>query len=408
MELYIHIPFCVRKCNYCDFLSFPCGDLEDALCSDGYKQIERYVDALVGELEGYSGCASSAVSSIFIGGGTPSLLPEALMERVLKAVLKFPVVENCEFTIECNPGTLTKKKLLLYKKYGVNRISLGLQSTDNEELKCLGRIHSFEDFLLSYRLVKETGFSGVNVDLMSGIPGQSAEKFAGELSEVVKLGPEHISAYSLIIEEGTPFYELYGEHEECHAADTGSKKDAGDKSANSLSSGTNSTFKPLPDEDEERLAYHLTQSILASAGYEHYEISNYAKPGFRCVHNLGYWTGVPYLGCGLGAASLIDHVRYKNSDDMEEYIADPVKSRKIEEKLDKESMISEYIILHLRLMDGFLLDEFQELFGISFLDAYRNKVDRFTALKLMSVENGRVFLTDAGIDVSNAVMSEFI
>ena len=288
LELYIHMPFCVKKCEYCDFLSFP---------ADTNTQI-KYVHALLNEIRFYGEkMRGFRVSTIYIGGGTPSWLEPELVTAVMDQIYKsFQVYEDAEISIECNPGTVTAAKLQAYRRAGINRLSIGLQSTNNTELKTLGRIHTYEQFLKTYELARNEGFTNINVDLMSGLPRQSAESFADTLQRVIRLKPEHISAYSLIIEKGTPFYEKYKFDMV--------RQEAGMKT------------EELPTEDDTYKMLKLTQRVLAKAGYERYEISNYAKPGYACRHNVGYWTRENYLGLGLGAASLIDNVRYSNTREL--------------------------------------------------------------------------------------------
>ena len=255
LGIYIHIPFCARKCAYCDFLSAPATE----------EVKVQYVKALKKEIEAFRemGQAYETVT-VFFGGGTPSLLTGEQLVEILKEVNRCcPIRSGAEITVECNPGTLTEEKLKAYKRAGVSRLSMGLQSAQNEELKKLGRIHTWEEFLISYEMAREKGFGNINVDLMSALPGQRRKTWADTLEQVLKLSPEHISAYSLIIEEGTPFYERY--------------------------SPGGPLSEELPDEDTERQMYYDTKEILERAGYERYEISNYAKPGYLCRHNLAYW-----------------------------------------------------------------------------------------------------------------------
>ena len=291
LELYIHIPFCVKKCDYCDFLSFP---------ADNRTQ-RRYVDALQKEITCYGALyPDRKITTIFIGGGTPSWLDEEEIVRILHTVREaFEVECGAEITIECNPGTATAHKLVRYREAGINRISIGLQSAHNEELALLGRIHTWEQFLKTYDLARKAGFSNINVDLMSALPGQTLETFSDTLKKVLALKPEHLSAYSLIIEEGTPFYERYREDEK--------HREAGEPT------------ELLPDEEQEYAVTKLTQRVLKEAGYHWYEVSNFAKPGYECRHNIGYWKRADYLGVGLGAASLIDNVRYANVREVLEY-----------------------------------------------------------------------------------------
>ena len=291
LELYIHIPFCVKKCDYCDFLSFP---------ADSNTQI-RYVHALLQEIRYYGNLLGDYhVPTIYIGGGTPSWLEENLIYTVLQQVASsFHVESDAEISIECNPGTVTAKKLNVYQSAGINRLSIGLQSTNNEELKALGRIHTYDQFLKTYELARNAGFENINIDLMSGLPYQTLDKFLESLQTVIRLKPEHISAYSLIIEKGTPFYERY-------------KFDAVKQEA-----GIHTEI--LPDEDEVYRIYKATQDVLKQAGYRQYEISNFAQPGYACRHNIGYWTRENYLGLGLGASSLVENVRYTNTRQLYEY-----------------------------------------------------------------------------------------
>ena len=288
LELYIHIPFCVRKCAYCDFLSFPSGE----------EERERYVERLTEEIEEAGAVSEGYVATaIFFGGGTPSVLTPKQTERILNAVKKsFYVAEDAEITTEVNPGTADRKKLEAWRQAGINRLSFGLQSTETRELQYLGRIHTMEDFLESYRAAREAGFENINIDLMSALPGQTVSSWEKTLRTVVSLQPEHISAYSLIIEEGTPFCQLFGED-----------GDAAEEKKRRQSLG----IPELPDEDAERRMYYDTERILGEAGYHRYEISNYAKPGYECRHNKGYWTGTEYLGLGLGASSYINIRREK-------------------------------------------------------------------------------------------------
>ncbi len=275
LELYIHIPFCIRKCAYCDFLSAPAAP----------EVQEAYVGQLLQEIAASKKLPEDYEAvTVFFGGGTPGILKGELLCSILRALRdRFSVREDAEITVEANPGTVNRDKLVQYREAGVNRISLGLQSADNQELKLLGRIHTWEQFLESFQLARETGFRNINVDLMSALPGQTTESVHRTLERVLALSPEHISAYSLILEEGTPFYKRYEGHPEL-----------------------------LPSEEEERQMYYDTRDRLCACGYEHYEISNFAKPGYACRHNLGYWERTDYKGFGLGAASLLENVRYTN------------------------------------------------------------------------------------------------
>ena len=406
LELYIHMPFCVKKCEYCDFLSFP---------ADTNTQI-KYVHALLNEIRFYGEKMSGfRVSTIYIGGGTPSWLEPELVTAVMEQIYKsFRVYEDAEISIECNPGTVTAAKLQAYRRAGINRLSIGLQSTNNTELKTLGRIHTYEQFLKTYELARNEGFTNINVDLMSGLPHQSAESFADTLQRVFRLKPEHISAYSLIIEKGTPFYEKYKFDMV--------RQEAGMKT------------EELPTEDDTYKMLKLTQRVLAKAGYERYEISNYAKPGYACRHNVGYWTRENYLGLGLGAASLIDNVRYSNTRELYEYIEIcreltflPPEVFAPEEGMDapergwfgsnlhteaavvnRKAQMEEFMFLGLRMTEGISRNEFETNFGMPIEAAYVQVLPDLQAQKLIEKREGRVYLTDRGMDVANYVMAQFL
>ena len=343
LELYIHIPFCVRKCAYCDFLSGPATDLE----------MRVYVEQLVQEIsvqsafyEGYG------VISIFLGGGTPSILEAEDISRIMEAVYgHFHVEKDAEVTIEANPGTVSLEKLQIYLASGINRISIGLQSADDGELKALGRIHSYDGFLKTYERVRQAGFTNVNIDLMSALPGHTLESWRSTLRKVLMLRPEHISAYSLIIEEGTPFFKAYNDHPEL-----------------------------LPDEDTEREMYYETKSMLHKQGFERYEISNYAKPGYECRHNIGYWTGTD---------------------------ADEKLHQEITKLSDKEKM-EEFMFLGLRMIKGVSGSEFFQRFGQNMWNVYGNVLNKLKDEGLIIVDMPDVRLSDYGIDVSNYVLSEFL
>ena len=366
LELYLHIPFCVKKCAYCDFLSAP---------ADKAVRL-RYVEALKGEIYQQKTLGlNRRVTSIFIGGGTPSILDGGQMAQLLEAVHdSFPVETDAEITVECNPGTLTADKLSCYRQQGVNRLSIGLQSADNEELRLLGRIHTYEEFLQSYTLAREMGFENINVDLMSALPGQTEESWQRTLREVLSLKPEHISAYSLIIEEGTPFYHRFG-------------PGAGEE-------------RLLPDEDTERQMYYDTKDILKAEGYERYEISNYARQGFACRHNLGYWERREYLGLGLGASSLTEGVRYRNHKKLSAYLSGDYGHEDIQ-RLTRQEELEETMFLGLRKTEGVLLTE-------ELLKVYKGVFERLEQQELLIRENGRVRLTELGIDVSNYALAEFL
>lgn len=406
LELYIHTPFCVKKCAYCDFLSFP---------ADTNTQIQ-YVHALLNEIRFYGErMGGYQVSTIYIGGGTPSWLEPELLVAIMDQVYNsFHVREDAEVSIECNPGTVTTAKLEAYRRAGINRLSIGLQSANNEELKVLGRIHTYEQFLKTYELARNAGYTNINIDLMSGLPHQSAESFADTLQKVIRLKPEHISAYSLIIEKGTPFYEKYKFDMV--------RQEAGMKT------------ELLPTEDDVYKMLKLTQLVLAKAGYDRYEISNYAKPGYACRHNVGYWTRENYLGLGLGAASLIDNVRYSNTRELYEYIEIcreltflPPEVFAPEEGMDapergwfgsnlhteaavvnRKAQMEEFMFLGLRMTEGISRNEFEANFGMPIEAAYVQVLPDLQAQKLIEKREGRVYLTDRGMDVANYVMAQFL
>ena len=381
MELYIHIPFCVKKCDYCDFLSFSADE-----------QTQRaYVAALQKELVFYGAkYKGRRITTIFIGGGTPSWLREESMQAVMEAVYKnFAVDRDAEITIECNPGTVTEHKFEVYRKIGINRLSIGLQSAHNDELKILGRIHTYEQFLKTYDMARKHGFTNINIDLMSSLPGQTPEIFCDSLYQVLKLKPEHISAYSLIIEKGTPFYELY-------------RFDAVRQEAGMQT-------ESLPTEEEEYQTTKMTQHILKEAGYHWYEVSNFAKPGYECRHNIGYWKRVDYLGVGLGASSLIDNVRYSNTRDLYTYLSVPADSlHETAEQITRNGQMEEFMFLGLRMRDGFYRDEFTQAFGIPIEAVYGDALNHLQQEELLLKREGRIYLTDKGMDLNNYVVAQFM
>ena len=378
LELYIHIPFCARKCGYCDFLS--------ARAIPGVRQ--KYVEQLIREIS----CQSAhypgyRVVSVYLGGGTPSLLePGEILEVMTQVRACFELEEGAEVTLEANPGTVTMEKLAAYRQGGINRLSIGLQSADDGELKNLGRIHTWAEFLKTYQRVRQGGFDNVNIDLMSALPGQTVESWKSTLKKVARLRPEHISAYSLMIEEGTPFYERYHGHPEL-----------------------------LPDEDQERDMYYLTGKFLREQGFERYEISNYARPGRECRHNVGYWTGVEYLGLGLGASSYIRGFRFRNEPDLETYCRIPMDSPQADDLLhqdvvrltDREKM-EEFMFLGLRMREGVSEEEFRKRFGVTIWDMYGEVLKKLEKNRLVILEDSKVRLSDFGIDISNYVLSEFL
>lgn len=375
-EIYIHIPFCVRKCRYCDFLSFPASD----------DVIDKYVDALLKEIRSKS-IKGAEVSTVFIGGGTPSILtPEHIGDIMWELKSSFRLKENAEVTIEANPGTINEDKADAYIRNGINRVSIGLQSSQDVELQKLGRIHSWQDFLDSYNILRNAGIKNINVDIMSGLPLQSAYHYEETLSEVCELQPEHISAYSLIIEENTPFYGMYND------------KDGKLKNE-------------LPDEEEERKQYYLTKSKLSQYGYKRYEISNYAKEGYECRHNTGYWKRTPYLGFGIGAASLYNEIRFNNIKDIECYISNSNRKDFITENIQQltvKEQMEEYMFLGMRMAEGISKSKFRQIFGKDIEEVYGDVIAKYEGYGMVKNAGGRVLLTDKGIDVSNVIFSEFL
>lgn len=399
MELYIHIPFCMKKCNYCDFLSAPADEKSQSAYMEGLnREIAYYGKAQKGR----------ELSTIYIGGGTPSWMQESYIESLMEEVYRqFPVRKDAEITIECNPGTLTRSKLECYRQLGINRLSIGLQSADNEELKLLGRIHTYEIFLRNYELARECGFSNINVDLMDSLPGHTPEKFFETLKRAVSLGPEHISCYSLIIEEGTPFYDRY-------------KFDMV-----KLRAGIEP--EELPSEDTAFQIGKMTQDVLEKSGYARYEISNYAKKGYEGRHNIGYWQRREYLGVGLGASSLLEETRYSNLRGLKEYIEasyyiegrtmyDGHLGRQIcctslheqADGLSRQAQMEEFMFLGLRMTEGIEKGRFYQAFGYSVNFVYQEAIDRLTEQELLVETPVRLYLTERGMDLNNYVVRQFL
>ncbi|SCJ97749.1 Oxygen-independent coproporphyrinogen-III oxidase [uncultured Clostridium sp.] len=370
ISLYIHIPFCKQKCFYCDFPSY----------SGKERFKEDYVNALIKEIERRA--SGYIIKTIFIGGGTPSYLEVDQIERLLSAIKSLNLHKDIEFSMECNPGVLFKEKLVAMKKGGVNRISFGLQSTKNSLLKEVGRIHSYEEFLENFNLAREVGFENINVDIMYGLPNQTIEDWESTLKTICDIKPDHISAYSLIIEEGTAFYNLY---------EKGLLK--------------------LPTEDMERTMDSLTKSILKEYGYHQYEISNYSLEEKECEHNKVYWQLKEYIGLGTASSSYINGVRIKNIDDIEEYISRITSDLEIyeEEYTNSEGdEIEEFIFMGLRMNIGIDVKEFEERFNKSIDSIYEKVLEKNIKSGLLKRDNNRIYLTPLGMDFSNNVMSEFI
>lgn len=379
MGLYLHIPFCVRKCAYCDFLSAPADEAVR----------EAYVQRLIQEMKVYSGpYADFTVNTVFFGGGTPSILSAGQLVRLLVAVGKnFHLRPGAEITVECNPGTLSFEKAAALREGGANRLSLGLQSANDDELRTLGRIHTYREFLESYDAARRAGFAHINVDLMSALPGQTPQSWGKTLRTVSGLRPEHISAYSLIIEETTPFWERYHRDEEARSR--------------------GETPELLPSEEEERAMYNATERILSESGYHRYEISNYALPGCECRHNTGCWMRENYLGLGIGAASLIENVRFSNTTSLSEYLNQPFHTVNTE-VLTKKDQMEEFMFLGLRLIRGVSAADFQNQFGQTIEEVYGAVIRDFTGKGLLQTEGDRIALTKEGLNLANVVFAAFL
>ena len=373
ISLYIHIPFCAQKCLYCDFPSFARKD----------HLRKAYIEALNKEIiilrEKYN---NLEINTIFIGGGTPSVLEADELECLLKEVAKLNMAKDIEYSMECNPGNLTEEKLEVMKNYGVNRISIGLQAKQDNLLKGLGRIHNYKTFKENFLLAKKVGFNNINVDLMFGLPNQRLNEWEETLREIISLEPAHISAYSLIIEEGTAFYNLY----------------------------ENDKLK-LPTEEEERKMYHLAKKILEENGFNQYEISNYAKEGKECRHNLAYWNMNNWIGVGSAAASYINGKRIKNISSVEEYINSiNEKGEAVEEIINnsKNDNMEEFMFMGLRKINGIDENEFKKRFSMNINDVYGEILNKYIDEGLLIRDSGRIFLSEKGIEISNIIMADFL
>lgn len=372
LGLYLHLPFCERKCQYCDFNSY-----------DNKRDRQAdYIAALIRQMMDYAPFVEDyTVDTVYIGGGTPSCVAPKLLNLLLTAMNKaFHLAPDAEISCEANPHSAMGKVLKVLKKGGVNRLSFGFQSADALELQTLGRLHSLQDAKESFALARKLGFSNINLDVMFSIPGQTKESLLRTLSEVIALGPEHISAYSLQLEPGTPFYERRGELD-------------------------------LPDENTDRERYELVIDRLKAAGYEQYEISNFAKPGFRCRHNLRYWNCDSYIGLGCGAHSYFEGKRFSFLRDIDAYIAQVQSGGKlVDEMLDvpPNEMVGEYLMLRLRLTDGIDSGEFRRRFGFCFETAFERQIGRFCGSGHMKKEGTRYYLTTEGFHISNYIISAFV
>ena len=370
VALYIHIPFCKQKCLYCDFKSFP--------KAEGF--MEDYVDALIKEIKNTT--KGYKIRSLFIGGGTPSYLDEKSLLKLMDSIKVLDYEEGAEKTIECNPGTVNENKFKIIKSGGINRISFGLQSTKNELLRNIGRIHTYEEFKENYYLARKLGFNNINIDMMFGLPNQKLKDYEESLIEICNLSPEHISAYSLIIEEGTPFYNMYDKN-----------------------------LIKLPTEECERDMYRYTKDELNKNGYHQYEISNYSREGKECYHNKIYWKCEEYIGVGIAASSFIDERRDRNISNIKEYINRINNNERVieeEYRNTEKDDIEEFMFMNLRMINGINENEFKRRFNKDIDDIYRSVIEKHIKNKLLKRENGRIFLTDKGIELSNYVMSDMI
>lgn len=366
--IYVHIPYCKSKCYYCDFISF----------SKKEETIEKYIETVKKEIDDCK-LTGFNIKTIYIGGGTPSYIESRhILDIIAKIKEKFIVLQNAEITIEVNPGTVTKEKLQDYKKAGVNRLSIGLQSTDNEILKKIGRIHTYEEFLETYNMAREEEFNNINVDLMFALPDETEESIAIQVSEVINLNPEHISIYSLIIEENTKLKQML-ENKEIE----------------------------IPSDEEERKMYWKIKELLEENEYEHYEISNYSKPGYYSKHNSDCWSQKEYLGFGVAAHSYINAKRFSNSKTIEEYIKN-YNYKDIEEEQDKEGMAKEYMMLGLRKIQGVSISAFERKFQINPLFYFRFEISKLVEEDLIEIDLDNIKLTHKGLDLANLVFEEFI
>lgn len=370
ISLYVHIPFCKQKCFYCDFPSYATLD----------SLMEEYVESLCKEIEDKA--KGYLIKSIFIGGGTPSYLEVHQIKKILNCISKLNLNKDIEFSMECNPGTLEKEKLVAMFEGGVNRISMGLQAVQDGLLKDIGRIHTFKQFKENFNLAREVGFNNINIDLMFGLPNQKVGQWKETLENIAKMEPEHISAYSLIIEEGTCFYKMW-----------------------------NDDKLKLPSEDKEREMYEITKVILNKYGYNQYEISNYSKYEYECEHNKVYWRCLPYLGVGSSSSSFIDGYRFKNINNVKKYIENINSNYSVEEEREansKEDDIEEFMFMGLRLLEGIDKNEFKSRFGMNITSIYKGIIDKNILNGLMKETGSNIYLTEKGIELSNKVMSEFI
>ena len=374
LGLYIHIPFCVSKCKYCDFNSYKL-DLEEK---------KKYLKSLEKEMSFYKNeIKEKEIDTIFIGGGTPSILRDYEIKTLFDNIkTNFKIKKNAEITMECNPGTLTLSKLKIMKDCGVNRLSIGLQAVQNHHLEYIGRIHTFEEFEKNYFQAKEVGFENINIDLMYALPNQNEEDWKETLEKIVELNPAHISAYSLILEENTELFDMYNRNE----------------------------FKLL-DEDTDIVMYEYTINYLKSHGYNQYEISNYAKEGYECNHNILYWKCENYVGIGASASGFLSGTRYNNVSSLSEYAKMILEGKKPidwEEKLSIKDEIEESIFLGLRMNEGIKFKDFKIKYDLDFIEKYKNEIEKLEKLNLIDVNELGMILTQKGREISNSVFVEFM
>lgn len=382
--LYIHIPFCKQKCSYCDFCSY----------ANKESFIKRYIQCVLKEIIEVGNNNKIdfengkddlfLVKTIYIGGGTPSLIDSKYIVQIIEDIkLNFEIDEKAEITIEVNPGTVTLEKLEDYKRAGINRLSIGLQSTHEHLLKEIGRIHTYLDFLDTFRFAREAGFENINVDLMIGLPNQTLAEVQDSIEEIVSMEPEHISVYSLILEEGTPLFKKVEEGLE------------------------------LPDEELERKMYWNVKRILEANGYNHYEISNFAKQGYESKHNLDCWNQKEYIGFGIAAHSYTNGIRYSNIENLEQYIKNYDEDKTEEnlvfhEKQDMEAMQKEYMLLGLRKIDGVSIQEFKIKFVANPVFLYHSELEKLVNEELLEIDGDMIKLTNKGLDLANIVWEEFV
>lgn len=373
LGIYVHIPFCKSKCKYCDFVSFSCKELN----------IKEYFDVLIKEIENTKYNKNKEVTTIYIGGGTPSVPDAKYIVNTLQTIKRvFTISSNAEITIEINPGTITKQKLIDYKNAGVNRISIGLQSTNDRILKLIGRIHNYEQFINTYNLVKEVGYNNINVDLMLGIPTQTEDELIDSVRKVIKLDPNHISIYSLIVEENTEIKKMIDNNE-----------------------------LQMISEETERNMYWQTKKMLQKNNFNHYEISNFAKKGYESKHNLDCWNQEEYIGFGLAAHSYIDKKRFSNTENFNEYIQNKDNLDKniiVSEIQDRENQCKEYMMIGLRKIDGVSISEFERKFRINPLFYFRFEISNLVEKELIEVDLDKIKLTKKGLDFANIVFEEFV